>query len=577
MYHDAGFTCRSPSVAHFFCAISKYFSIIVLQLLVIYGEKAHADGFPAEEAGLIGRAIWGQPITSGQAANARARLSAQTMVQTNQAAHNSPFASVASAEEFLPALLANNATPESVPFAERHPGGEIDHTTLHLAECTESSPAVGDDPRLVTDCTTLLKSRDILDPPGNDLNWSVDLVMTDWEGVRITEGKVTRLDLSSKENLSGSVPAELGDLTELTVLNLRDNDLSGPIPAELGNLTKLTTLDLWENNLVGSIPTEIENLTNLNTLDLSHNNLIGSIPTELEKLINLIYLDLSINDLTGSIPPELAKLTNLRILWLGNNPLTGSIPPEFGNLANMEQLSFANSNLTGSVPAELGNLSRMQVLYVSNNALTGSIPIELGNLNTLSSLTLNGNNLTGPIPAELGKATSLERLYLSQNNLTGPIPAELGNLARLKRLRLYGNSLTGCIPKNVNRLGAGMGSEYIPNPQRGGSLPTCEHETCIASTPAVGGDARLVEACTTLFKVKDALDPSGSQLNWSYDRLMTEWSGVEISGSKVVSLNLASSNLSGSIPPELGKLTNLTSLNLRANNLGSLWIKSRHF
>ena len=39
--------------------------------------------------------------------------------------------------------------------------------------------------------------------------------------------------------LSGEIPAELGSLTNLQVLNLYDNELSGTIPAELGQLTNL--------------------------------------------------------------------------------------------------------------------------------------------------------------------------------------------------------------------------------------------------------------------------------------------------------------------------------------------------
>ena len=47
--------------------------------------------------------------------------------------------------------------------------------------------------------------------------------------------------------LSGPLPAELGNLTNLQSLGLSDNQLSGPIPAELGNLTNLRYLDLLRN------------------------------------------------------------------------------------------------------------------------------------------------------------------------------------------------------------------------------------------------------------------------------------------------------------------------------------------
>ena len=40
--------------------------------------------------------------------------------------------------------------------------------------------------------------------------------------------------------MTGEIPAELGDLTNLTELHLSGNQLTGEIPAELGSLTNLT-------------------------------------------------------------------------------------------------------------------------------------------------------------------------------------------------------------------------------------------------------------------------------------------------------------------------------------------------
>jgi hypothetical protein len=40
-------------------------------------------------------------------------------------------------------------------------------------------------------------------------------------------------------NISGPIPTELGNLTELVSLDLYLNKLSGPIPASLGNLGSL--------------------------------------------------------------------------------------------------------------------------------------------------------------------------------------------------------------------------------------------------------------------------------------------------------------------------------------------------
>ena len=126
-------------------------------------------------------------------------------------------------------------------------------------------------------------------------------------------------------------------------LSLRDNNLSGPIPAELGNLTSLENLDLGSslvetanNNLSGPIPAELGNLTSLERLELNDNNLSGPIPAELGNLTSLEHLDLSDNNLSGPIPAELGNLTSLEILWLDDNNLSGSIPVELGNLTNLQ-------------------------------------------------------------------------------------------------------------------------------------------------------------------------------------------------------------------------------------------------
>ena len=79
--------------------------------------------------------------------------------------------------------------------------------------------------------------------------------------------------------------------------------------------------------MTGPIPTELGNLTNLDALYLQNNRLTGAIPAELGALPNLRQLLLSSNDLTGPIPTELGNLTNLEELWLHYNwGLTEPLP-----------------------------------------------------------------------------------------------------------------------------------------------------------------------------------------------------------------------------------------------------------
>ena len=145
----------------------------------------------------------------------------------------------------------------------------------------------------------------------------------DWFGVTCLSGKVTQLILWNNK-LTGTIPIELGNLSNLEWLELDGNRLSGIIPSALGNLTKLTSLRLYNNSLSGNVPRELGNLSKLDSLFLQSNFLTGRIPSDFGKLESLVTLDLSNNSLSGTIPIEIGDLTKLNDLTLKNN--TFSLP-----------------------------------------------------------------------------------------------------------------------------------------------------------------------------------------------------------------------------------------------------------
>ena len=140
---------------------------------------------------------------------------------------------------------------------------------------------------------------------------------------------------------------------------------------------RVTGIVLSNNQLTGRIPTELGNLSNLEYLGLNSNQLTGPMPPELGDLNNLRWLHLSQNQLTGGIPTELGNPSSLEYLFLDVNQLTGGIPTELGNLSNLEWLDLNRNQLTGSIPAALGNLTSLEDLYLSFNQLTGCIPAGL--------------------------------------------------------------------------------------------------------------------------------------------------------------------------------------------------------
>ncbi len=393
----------------------------------------------------------------------------------------------------------------------------------------------------------------------NNTNWLSDMPLGSWHGVYTDRnGRVVRLSLHSN-NLTGTLPPELGQLTQLYSLYLSDNQLTGnitpnigglknlkqlllganrfygSIPPELAQLTKLVELKLNNNLLTGSIPPDLGQLTNLVNLRLTNNLLTGSIPPDLGQLSNLTSLWLDENNLTGSIPPELGQLSNLTSLWLDENKLSGSIPPELGQMSNLRQLSLSNNVLTGSIPPELGQLSNLRQLRLSNNVLTGSIPPELGQLSNLSSLRLNENKLSGSIPHEIGRLSNLTNLGLSNNQLTGDIPPELWQLDKIELISLPRNQLTGSIPPDIGRMSS-LRVLSIGENRLLGNIPT-----------QLGQLSNLAHIWI-----------AGNQLTGEIPPELGRLSNLE-------SLLLASNRLSGSVPPELGNLTNLTELDLTRN------------
>ena len=152
------------------------------------------------------------------------------------------------------------------------------------------------------------------------------------------------------------------------------NDLSGTIPVQLGKLSRLGSLALFRNALTGPIPRELGGLANLEYLQLGSNDLNGQIPPELGNLARLRWLYLWYNSLTGPVPRELGNLVNLERMYLSANELTGPIPPELGSLASLDQLGLdSNWGLSGFLPPNLRRspLGKLNIFFTQICAPTG--------------------------------------------------------------------------------------------------------------------------------------------------------------------------------------------------------------
>ncbi len=355
-------------------------------------------------------------------------------------------------------------------------------------------------------------------------NWNLSQPIDTWYGITLNaQGCVSEINLAGVQ-LGGTLPSSIGNLEELTRLDLFTNQLNGTIPSTLGNLSNLTYLSLSANSFTGTIPNSLGNLNNLGYLYLSINNLTGNIPDALSNLGNLQQLFLHNNLLTGDIPSGFSSLDNLSHLYLDNNQLSGCYDPGLvglcGQLQNSYRVSNGNNfdalwddfcnNGTGSCGnfscryldslalvalynsagganwntpwnlnqpintwngVTLNSDGCVRELSLSNQNLIGTIPSDLGNLASLTRLSLPSNSLSGTIPSSLGNLSNLTSLYLSQNDLTGSIPASLGNLSNLDRMNLQGNNLTGSIPDELGNL-TNITLLYLSMNSLTGEIPT---------------------------------------------------------------------------------------------------------
>lgn len=222
-------------------------------------------------------------------------------------------------------------------------------------------------------------------------HWGSDRPLNEWYGVSLDENnqRVREIVLSFN-NLSGNLDDMLKPLYGLSCLehlNLLDSRLiSGTLSPELVRLKSLKDLAIDTSHLSGEIPEEIGDMTQLTSLylrgwdDSTVKGLSGELPRSLTKLVNLERLVLSFNyHLTGEVT-FLSELPKLNCLMLKGNQFTGPLP-EMG-AGRWFHYEVYKNQFTGGIPEShrkvLDNMdywTPFNVVYdVSHNNLSGTIP-----------------------------------------------------------------------------------------------------------------------------------------------------------------------------------------------------------
>ncbi|KAG5589246.1 hypothetical protein H5410_039760 [Solanum commersonii] len=300
------------------------------------------------------------------------------------------------------------------------------------------------------------------------------------------------LDLSDCK-FGGELPDSIANLsTTLLSLRLGGNQLFGCIHSGIGNLVNLTELQLQMNDFSCSIPEVVGNLRRLQLVDLSENKFSGSIPSSMSNMARLYSLHLEKNELTGNIPLSFGNFRYLQDLDLSQNHLSGTIPNGFMSLSSLtNSLNLADNQLSGPLSVEIGALNNLGRLDISNNMLSGKIPSSIGRCVGLESLVLAGNLFEGIIPSSISSLKGLEELDLSRNNLSGQIPTSL-QLISLKKVNLSFNQFEGQLPtEGVFRNATAI--SVSGNRKLCGGIPELELPICPNADPDGSDKSRSIK------------------------------------------------------------------------------------
>ncbi|XP_060671968.1 receptor-like protein EIX2 [Ziziphus jujuba] len=423
------------------------------------------------------------------------------------------------------------------------------------------------------------------------------------------------LDLSSNQ-IGGSVPPSIGQLSQLEKLDISNNLFEGVISeAHFLKLSKLRFLDLSSNKLlIFNVSSAWVPPFKLQTISLSSCKLGPKFPNWLQTQVNYSVLKISNTGISDSIPIWFwntstefhimnasnnqisGRIPNLSILKWGDihevdfssNRLEGAIPMflfkvtglylsrnKFSNLnylcdvkglANMVFLDISFNQLSGTLPDCWSSLYSLAVLNLAHNYnLSGKLPTSIGTLLSIQALHLGNNNFTGGLPSSWKNCSRLVAFDVGENNLLGPIPSWIGeSLTKLAILVLRANHFNGSIPSNICHLQSLQLLDLSMN-DISGSLAVC-----VGNFTAM----RKVEGmrATISYLISIPVPATNSSVFTMRDeKIEFVWKGILSEFGRtlglVKSIDLSCNMLNGDIPSEITLLVGLVSLNLSRNNL----------
>ena len=276
--------------------------------------------------------------------------------------------------------------------------------------------------------------------------------------VRMKSLVVIQLSSQIGEGLTGEIPQDIGNLTDLQILSLEGNRLNGSIPKSIVKLKKLWFLDLKLTRYLKGGFRNLFNLSSLRFMQLSYSGLNGTLPEKFGTYFpGLIECRLVGNHFSGKIPSSIGEMKNLWHLHLANNNFSGQIPKQVGEIAGLQTAHFEGNNFASFQSGFQFTSKSLEDLSLANNkhfnmSVSDLLKVLEPAKMSLRFLNISGCSFDGLIPAQLWEFLKLFTVDFSNNRLSGEIPTHSAEMISLRIFDVSKNNLSGEIPRHVTMI-----------------------------------------------------------------------------------------------------------------------------